>query len=253
MRPRRRVLHSTEVDLNVSCAAASRILGVTPNRRLAEMETEELPPETPALPRLSVVDDDEDFHSFLSDLQDQGRFQVVGACYTGAQALERLPKDRPDLVIMDIRLPDMSGIDCTSKLKAILPAMPIVILTGHPDSRTFYRALLERADGYLFKPVLAEEFLQATEKALRGEFALAGQAVPYLIRLIEQVRQVAQDHRFTQREEQILACLFEGMQDKEIAAELGIGMATVHTHMHHLFEKLGVHSRQEIIGKYLAI
>ena len=71
--------------------------------------------------------------------------------------------------------------------------------------------------------------------------------------LIHQVRNVSQESRLTKREEEILACLFEGMQDKEIAATLGIGTATVHTHMHRLFEKLGVHSRQDIIGKYLAL
>src|SRR6266496_436042 len=74
-------------------------------------------------PRIALVDDDENIHLFVKDLGDLGNFRVVGSFYTGGQALDRLRDDRPDVVIMDIRLPDMSGIDCTAKLKTILPGL----------------------------------------------------------------------------------------------------------------------------------
>ncbi len=209
--------------------------------------------DKPGRPKVALVDDDEDLHLFLSDLGNLGHFQLARACYSGTEALERLPKDRPDVVIMDIRLPDMSGIDCTTKLKAILPELPIIMLTGFPDGQTFFRSLMGGAKGFLVKPVVPQELLTAIDDVLKGEFALGKQVVPFLIQLVHQVGHVTQEEHFTRREEQILACLFEGMQDKEIASALGIGTATVHTHMHQLFEKLGVHSRREIIAKYLAL
>ena len=209
--------------------------------------------DKPLRPRVALVDDDKALHLFLSDLENLGHFQLARACHLGGEALERLPEDRPDVVIMDIRLPDMSGIDCTTKLRAILPELPIIMLTGFPDGQTFFRSLMGGAKGFLVKPVLPQELLTAIDDVLKGEFALGKQVVPFLIQLVQQVGQVTQEEHFTRREEQILACLFEGMQDKEIASALGIGTATVHTHMHQLFEKLGVHSRREIIAKYLAL
>jgi len=207
----------------------------------------------PVNPRIALVDDDENIHLFVRDLGDLGNFRIVGSFYTGAQALDRLPEDRPDAVIMDIRLPDMSGIDCTTKLKIILPELPIIILTGYPEGPIFFRSLMAGAKGFLVKPIVAGELLGAIDDVLKGEFALAKQVVPFLMQLVHHVRQVTRESRLTAREEEILACLFQGMQDKEIASSLGIGTATVHTHMHRLFEKLRVHSRREIIAKYLEL
>src|SRR5207247_3000970 len=210
-------------------------------------------PTVSKTPKISVVDDDENIHIFVKDLGDLGHFKVVGSFYSGAQALERLPEDRPDAVIMDIRLPDMSGIDCTAKLKTILPELPIIILTGYPDGPAFFRSLMAGAKGFQVKPVSTQEFLDAIDDVLKGEFALAKQVVPFLIQLVHHVSQVTQERRLTPREEELLACLFQGMQDKEIASTLGIATATLRPHMNRLFEKLGVHSRREIIRKYLEL
>jgi DNA-binding NarL/FixJ family response regulator len=203
------------------------------------------------VPKISVVDDDAEIHLFLKDLGNLGRFKVVGSFYNAAETLDRLPEDPPDAVIMDVRLPDLSGIDCTTRLKTILPELPILIVTGFPDGPTFFRSLVAGAKGFLVKPVMAEEFLKAIEDVLKGDFALSKQVVPFLVQLVNHLRQVIRESRLTRREEEILACLFHGLQDKEIASRLGIGTATVHTHMHRLFEKLGVHSRREIISRYL--
>jgi DNA-binding NarL/FixJ family response regulator len=210
-------------------------------------------PDAPVIPRISVVDDDGELHLFLKDLGKLGHFELVGSFYNAAQALAGLPDKPPDAVIMDIRLPDLSGVDCTSRLKTILPDLPILILTGYPDARDFFRSLMGGARGFLVKPVSAEEFLNAVHDVLRGDFAIAKAVIPFLVQVINQVGQVTRENLLTTREEQILACVFEGMQDKEIAAQLGIGTATVHTHMHRLFEKLGVHSRRDIVAKYLQL
>jgi DNA-binding NarL/FixJ family response regulator len=205
------------------------------------------------VPRICIVDDDENIHIFLKDLADLGHFKLADSFYTAAQALDRLPEIRPDAAIMDIRLPDLSGIECTVRLKTVLPELPIIIVTGFADAQSFVRSLMAGAKGFLVKPVSAQEFLTAIGDVLRGDFALAKTVVPFLIQIVHHVREVTRESRLTRREEEILACLFQGMQDKEIASTLGIGTATVHTHMHRLFEKLGVHSRREIIAKYLNI
>jgi len=205
------------------------------------------------VPRVAVVDDDEAIHLFLKDLGGTGHFTVAASCFNAAQALEQLPGARADVVIMDIRLPDLSGIECAAKLKTILPELSIIVLTGYPVSQNFFRSLMAGAQGFLIKPVTAQEFLDAISKVLKGEFVLAREVIPFLIQLVRQVGQVAREEsRLTPREEETLACIFQGMQDKEIASALGIGTATVHSHMHGLFEKLGVHSRRDLIAKYLA-
>jgi len=204
-----------------------------------------------SLPTISVVDDDENIHLFLKDLGDVGHFQLVSSFFNAAQALDRLPQDHPQAVVMDVRLPDISGIDCATKLKAIVPEIPILMLTGYPDGQVFFRSLMAGARGFLVKPVSADDFLNAIDDILSGRFALAKQVEPFLTQLVKHAGQVTREGRLTAREEEILACVFQGMQDKEIASALGIGTATVHTHMHRLFEKLGVHSRREIVAKYL--
>lgn len=204
-------------------------------------------------PRVALVDDEKDAHLLLNDLGGPGRFQLTSSCYSAGEALARLREERPDVVIMDIRLPDMSGIDCTGKLRAVLPELPIIMLTAYPDGRSFFRSLMEGARGFLVKPVLPEELVAAIDEVLKGQFALTKPAVPFLVQLVRQIGQVTCDKHLTPREEQVLACLFEGLADKEIASALGIGTATVHTHMNRLFDKMGVHSRHEIIARYLAL
>jgi len=221
-------------------------------RRFA-LGVQEAPVPSFVSPSVALVDDEEDLHCFLRELEGSGHFRLTGSFYTGATALDHLPEQRPDAVIMDIRLPDLSGIDCAGKLKTVLPGLPIIMVTGYPDGRTFFRSLFAGAKGFLVKPVSPQEFLTAIDEVVNGDFALAKQVVPFLVQLVRQVGQVTQGHRLSRREEEILACLFEGMQDKEIASALGIGTATVHTHMHRLFEKLGVPSRRNIIAKFLAL
>jgi DNA-binding NarL/FixJ family response regulator len=220
---------------------------------LEEMGVPGTAPSTPSTPRISIVDDDEELQLFLKDLEGLGHFKIAGSFYTAAQALDGLPLDRPDAVIMDIRLPDSSGIDCANKLKTLLPDLPILILTGYPDRQNFFRSLMGGARGFLVKPVSAQELLSGIWEIIRGEFALARDVTPFLVELVDKVSGIVQRSGLTRREEEILTCLFYGMSDKEIATSLGIGTATVHTHMHRLFEKLGVHSRREIVAKYLQL
>jgi len=208
-------------------------------------------PTNAALPKVSVVDDDPDLLTFFKDLADTGRFVLLGAYTNGREALAQIPQCPPDIVFMDLRLPDMSGIDCTKRLMTILPDLSVVVLTGHPDHQTFVRAFMAGAKGFLTKPCSVEETLAAIKDVLSNGVVLGKAAVPYLQRIFHQLSHLDQGWKLTDREKQILACIFEGKSDKQIANALKIRAATVHTHMSHLFEKLGVHSRDELIARFL--
>ena len=118
--------------------AANRVVQGQEGSRGFVEGTEAVTPAKSAVPKLAVVDDDENIHVFVKDLADLGHFKLVGSSYNAAQALDRLPEMHPDAVIMDLRLPDMSGIECATKLKTILPDLPIIMLTGYPDGRAFF-------------------------------------------------------------------------------------------------------------------
>ena len=94
------------------------------------------------VPRLALVDDDEGIHRFVNELGKLGHLTLIHSSFTGAEALAHVPAAKPDVVLMDIRLPDMSGIDCAGKLKTILPEVPVIILTGYPDGQSFFRSVI---------------------------------------------------------------------------------------------------------------
>jgi DNA-binding NarL/FixJ family response regulator len=202
-------------------------------------------------PQVSIVDDDQDFIQFLTDLGNSADFQVLDCFSTAAEALRRLPENCPDLVLMDINLPGMSGIECTKALRIALPEVPILVFTGYPDAPAFLRSIMAGARGFLVKPFTNPELLCAIHEVLGGEFSIAKPAIPFLIQFIQQLKQFSNPGALTEREEEVLACVLLGLQQKEIATKLKIGEATVHTYMQRIHEKLGVHSKREIITRYL--
>lgn len=203
------------------------------------------------LPRISVVDDDPDLLAFFKGLADIGHFVLIGAYSNAGDALAHIVNSPPDIVFMDLLLPDMSGIECTRRLTAILPDLMVVVLTGHSDEQTFVMALQAGAKGFLIKPCTLEETLTAIEDIGETGAVLGKTAFPYVQRIIRQLGAPDPSWNLTEREKQVLACIMAGMSDKKIAAVLNMGEATVHTHTSHLFEKLGVHSRSELIAKVL--
>jgi DNA-binding NarL/FixJ family response regulator len=210
--------------------------------------------ETPAavfVPTISVVDDDEDFLSLVRDLAESGRFHVLDCFLDPSRALREIPKRRPDLVLMDIHIPRISGIECTRALTIAVPELSILVITGYPDPASFLRSLMAGAKGFVIKPVTPEELFRAIDGTLREGFSFGKAVIPYVIQLMRQLRSFANNDGLTEREEEILACILLGLQQKEIAARLKIGEATVHTHVQRLHQKLGVHSKQQIIEKYL--
>ncbi len=148
-------------------------------------------------------------------------------------------------------MPDTTGISFAQKLKVIRPNLAVIVLASGADGPAYFRALMAGADGFLARPFSTAELLKIINHALQGELCFGRTASRQVLRILNQFRRLTEDTGLSEREEQILACIFQELSDKEIAATLGIGTATVHTHLHRLYEKMGVHSRKDVIARYL--
>jgi DNA-binding NarL/FixJ family response regulator len=205
------------------------------------------------------VDDEEGVLRILGSGFDLGPgFACVGQHLTAADALKNIPKAKPDVVLMDIRMPDLSGIECTERLKAVLPKTHFVMLTGMVDPHFLFQSLMAGATGYLVKPVTLAQCKQAATEVMEGGAPLSRQAARMLVQSFskslgagERNTSENQQRQLSPREREILACLFQGASDKDIAETLRIGTGTVHSHMHRLFEKMGVTTRRGAIARYL--
>jgi DNA-binding NarL/FixJ family response regulator len=200
---------------------------------------------------VAVVEDDATTRNSLVELLRRTRgFRCVYAGASGEDALAQLPKLQPEVVLMDIHLPGMSGVECAGRLKDLLPETQILMLTVFEDSETIFNALQAGASGYLLKRTEPLEVLKAIEDILQGGAPLSSQIARKVIQAFRTPRPNAPpDTRLTRREEEILACLSEGYADKEIADHLGITIPTVRTHLTHIYKKLHVQSRTEAVVK----
>jgi DNA-binding NarL/FixJ family response regulator len=178
-------------------------------------------------------------------------FKCVGLFASGEAALKALPALRPDVVLMDINLPGMSGIECTARLKAQLPETQILMVTVHGDNERVFAALQAGASGYLLKRTRADELLEAIHEVMRGGAPMTGEIARMVIASFRRPAPAPDAARLTPREEEILALLTQGYSNKEIADRLSVSFDTVRTHLRHVYEKLHVRSRTEAATKYL--
>ena len=178
-------------------------------------------------------------------------FTCVATYASGEEALRRLPEETVDVVLMAIRLPRMSGIACTARLKTLMPNTQILILTVSADSDTVFRALEAGADGYLLKRCSPEELQTAVLDVLKGGVPMTSEIARRVIASFR--RHPAKSDaatRLTPREEEILTLLSKGFVSKEIASKLGVSYETVRDHLRHIYEKLHVHSRGEAVARF---
>jgi DNA-binding NarL/FixJ family response regulator len=205
--------------------------------------------------RFSIVDDDERVLDCLKHgLELAGGYVCAGCHRNTLEALDLIPTSRTDIVLMDIKMPGISGIECTRRLKVLLPALPVIILTGVRDEQLLTQSLIAGASGCLVKPITALEARDAIAEVTNGGAPLSKEVRRALLHVFNQSTRAKQPHvGLTGREREIMACLHRDLSDKEIAALLGIGTATVHSHMHRMFEKLGASSRSEAVHRYLYV
>lgn len=180
-------------------------------------------------------------------------FACICTCATGEEALRVVPETRPDVILMDIFLPRMSGIECTVRMKELLPDTQIVILTAMDDQELVFMALEAGADGYLLKRTRPADLRAALLDVLGGGAPMTSQIAR---RVIESFRRKSKEPdegtHLSVREEQILRLLAQGYSNKLIADKLEISVDTVCSHLKHVFDKLHVNSRTEAVVRYMA-
>lgn len=199
--------------------------------------------------RLLVVDDHEVVRQGLVALLDRrDRFQVVAEAGTVEEALDATRRFQPDLVVMDVRLPDGSGIEACREIRAEYPATRVVMLTSYPDEEAVLSAIIAGASGYLLKQIRARDLVVALESVGRGE-SLLDPAVTE--KVLERVRRIAsgtyQDElaQLTAQEQKILMLVAEGKTNKEIAAEVFLSDKTVKNYVSSILSKLNLERRAQ--------
>jgi DNA-binding NarL/FixJ family response regulator len=202
---------------------------------------------------VSIVEDNDQLRGTLARVIGRAEgFQCVSQHPTAEAALESLPKEKPNVVLMDINLPGMNGVECARQLKPLIPETQVIMLTAYEDTENIFNALAAGAAGYLLKRTSSAELLAAIRDVQKGGSPMT----PHIARKVVQSfqrpgasSQPAED--LSPREKEVLDCLAQGFLYKEIADKLGISYETVHTYIRRIYEKLQVRTRTEAVAKFL--
>jgi DNA-binding NarL/FixJ family response regulator len=203
--------------------------------------------------KVAIVDDDEGIRSSLASLIRRAPNCRLTGDYANAEvALEEIPKNPPDVVLMDINLPGMNGVECVRQLKATVPSLQVLMLTVYEDSESLFNSLKAGASGYLLKRTATARLVEA----IRDVHAGGSPMTPQLARRVVQFFAGApgsksEVSKLTPGERDFLDQLAKGYAYKEIADRLNISIDTVRSYVRTVYEKLHVHSRTEAVVKYL--
>jgi DNA-binding NarL/FixJ family response regulator len=205
--------------------------------------------------RIAIVEDNKVIRESLAAYVHQDpTLRCVCACGTAEEALEMLPRQRPDVVLMDIQLPDQSGIECTARLKQLLPEVRIIMVTIYGDPDLILKALRAGACGYLLKRCTPEELITAVREVQQGGAPMSREIARKVISYFQDLPKLpdtsSEVENLSPREREILELLTQGFLDKEIANRLGVKHGTVRWHLQHVYEKLHVRSRTEAAMKF---
>jgi two-component system response regulator DevR len=207
-------------------------------------------PQAPAVLRLLVVDDHEVVRQGLVALLDRREaFQVVAEAGTVAEAIEQARRHQPEIVIMDVRLPDGSGIEACREIRAEFPATRVVMLTSYPDEEAVLSAIVAGASGYLLKQIRARDLVAALESVGRGESLLDPAVTEKVLDRIRRIATGSQEadelSQLTGQERKILLLVAEGMTNKEIAQEIFLSDKTVKNYVSSILAKLNLERRAQ--------
>lgn len=203
--------------------------------------------------RVAIVEDDEGIRaSLLNVLSRSSDCRPVCACPDGESALAELPEHQPDVVLMDINLPNIDGIECVRRLKEVMPSAQFLMLTVYGDSDRLFRSLMVGASGYLLKRTPSSGLLAAIREVRAGGSPMTPQIARRVVQHFRKAPELSTDlEKLTPREKEILGQLAQGFLYKEIGDNLGISMDTVRTYVRKIYEKLHVHSRAGAMIKFL--
>jgi DNA-binding NarL/FixJ family response regulator len=204
--------------------------------------------------KIAIVEDQpevrENWSKLINSFPD---FECVCACVSGEEALREIPKYRPSVVLMDIFLPRMSGIECTAQLKELLPETQIIILTAMNDKELIFLALQAGAAGYLLKRTKPADLRNALLDVLTGGSPMSSEIARRVVESFHRkAKTIDKSLNLSAREEEILVLLSKGYSNKAIADQLKLSVETIYSHLKRVYEKMHVHSRTEAVIRYLA-
>jgi RNA polymerase sigma factor (sigma-70 family) len=205
---------------------------------------------------ISIVEDNEKLRGTLAKVIGRADGFKFASDYGSAEdALAGLPKVKPDVVLMDINLPGMNGVECVRQLKTLLPATQVMMLTVYEDTENIFNALAAGASGYMLKRTPAKELIEAIHEVKRGGSPMTTHIARKVVQSFQKSagqQQAANElSELSEREQQVLDLLAQGLIYKEIADKLQISYETVHTYIRRIYEKLQVRTRTEAVAKFL--
>jgi DNA-binding NarL/FixJ family response regulator len=203
---------------------------------------------------VAIVEDDAGIRRSLEWLvKSSDEFSCVSACASAEEALRVLPKTAPEVVLMDINLPNRSGIECTARLKELLPSVQVVIITVYDDAEKVFNALRAGASGYILKRAAPERILQAIREVHAGGVPMSSEIARKVLGAFrEPAPAPAEEQNLSRREREVLDLLAHGCSNKDIADKLSISIETVTWHLRHIYGKLHVRSRTQAALVFLS-
>jgi len=202
---------------------------------------------------VAIVEDDERIRRSLTTILGREKdIRCIASFPTAEAGLEELPKLQPKVLLMDVNLPGIDGVECVKRLSGQLHGTQILMLTVHEDSDVIFNSLAAGAKGYLLKPPRAAELIAAVHDVIAGGSPMTSVIARKVVQSFAQAPASPKEtDKLSPRETEILDLLSKGYAYKEIAAELNVSYSTVHTHIERIYDKLHVHSRSHAIAKYL--
>jgi DNA-binding NarL/FixJ family response regulator len=200
--------------------------------------------------RIAIVEDDKELLKGISrSLSQNNDVKVIGTFSNAEDFLNEAEKLKPEITLMDIGLPKLSGIDCMRKLKPLFPKMQFLMWTTFEDDEKIFDALKAGASGYILKSASTEQIVQAIQDLHKGGSPMSSSIARKVIASFHAPEIKRSEYNLTNRENEILEFLAKGYRYKEIAEKLFLSLETVRSHVHHIYEKLQVSSRTDALNK----
>jgi DNA-binding NarL/FixJ family response regulator len=202
--------------------------------------------------RIAIVEDDRVTRESLAALLGRASgFTCLGTYASAEEALAKVPKQLPDVLLVDINLPGRSGIECVAELKTAFPKLQVLMLTVYDDTESIFESLRAGASGYLLKRTRTADLIAAIKEVLHGGSPMSTNIARKVVSHFHAPERANELQALTTREHEILTLLSEGLQYKEIADKLTISTGTVRAHLHTIYGKLHVQTRTEAVVKFL--
>jgi DNA-binding NarL/FixJ family response regulator len=202
---------------------------------------------------VSIVDDEADLREHIAGyLASTGNIRCKSAYASAEEALRQLPQDRPDVILMDINLGEMDGIECVRRLTSLMPEAQVLMLTVFEDTDQIFRALTAGASGYLLKRASPKKLVEAIEEVCAGGSPMSAPIARKVVQSFKAApASAAESAELSPRERSVLDGLAGGLAYKQIADQLGVSIHTVRNYIRRIYEKLHVCSRTEAVAKFL--